>query len=215
MPCTLHLLIDVVPHNARQRFEAAGQLDSLHISQHRAASQSDPVLIHAGSVVVLKTNATEVDIDRNRSEQPVMMVPSFLYSALDMQTLRMAEELALLGGGDCKAVNMEVHCIVDDRLSKLDNQIIRLNDESVTVKDALQSSDVRYPKCMRDYRVSSTSFLHDVLQSTPENFTPLKYVLHVESNDGSLGMTSLQRHYILVNPCTTINDSPLLRQEYV
>lgn len=108
-----------------------------------------------------------------------MMVPSFLYSALDLQTLRMAEELALLGGGDCKAVNMEVQCIVDDRLSKLDNQIIWPNDESVSVLDALQPSDARYPKRLRDFRVSSTSFLHDVLQSTPENFTPLKYVSHM------------------------------------
>ena len=165
--------------------------------------------------MVLKTNATEVDIDENRIKQPVMMVPSFLYSALDLQTLRMAEELALLGGGDCKAVNMEVHCIIDDRLSKLDNQTIWLNDESVSVKDALQASDVRYPNSMRDYRVSSTSFLHDVLQSTPENFTPLKYVLHVECNGGLLGMTSLQRHRILANPCTTINVSSLLHQEHV
>lgn len=103
-----------------------------------------------------------------------MMVPSFLYSALDLHTLRMAEELALLGGGDCKANNMEVHCIVDDRLSKSDNQIIWLNDDSVTVKDALQPSDMPFQSFMRNYKASSTSFLHDVLQCPPEKFSPLK-----------------------------------------
>ena len=124
----------------------------------------------------------------------MMMVPSFLYSALDLQTLRMAEELDLLGGGDCKAIDMEVHCIVDDRLSKSDNQIIWLNDESVTVKDALQPSDVPLSNCKRNYKVSSTSFLHDVLQCPPENFTPLKYVSHLKSNGGLLRMISLQRN---------------------
>ena len=113
-----------------------------------------------------------------------MIVPSFLYSALDQQTLRMAQELALLGGGDCKAINMEVHCIIDDRLSKSDSQIIWLNDESVSVlvKDSLAPLDGRFlnsmkdSKALKEYKATSTSFLHDVLQCPPENFIPLKYV---------------------------------------
>lgn len=103
-----------------------------------------------------------------------MVIPSFLYSALDVETLRMSEELASLGGGDAKAVTMEVHCVVDDRLRRLDNQTIWLNEGSVGIRDALQPLDTPISESMKNYAMSNSYMLHDVLQCPSHKFAPLK-----------------------------------------
>jgi hypothetical protein len=103
-----------------------------------------------------------------------MVIPSFLYSALDIETLRMSQELASLGGGDARAVNMEVNCIVDDRLQRLDNQTIWLNEGSVGIRDALQPLDTPISESVKNYAISHSYMLHKVLQCPSHKFTPLK-----------------------------------------
>ena len=103
-----------------------------------------------------------------------MSVPSFLYSPLDAETQRMADELAYLGGGDARAINMEVHCILDDRLSRLDNQTVWLSGESVNLRDTTLPMGTPIAECMRSHPFSSSCKLQDVLQFPPESFPPVR-----------------------------------------
>lgn len=103
-----------------------------------------------------------------------MSVPSFLYSALDRETQALAAELASLGGGDANQVPMEVHCILDDRLEKGDNQTVWINDKStISLRDKslpLHSAI----DAMKKYSFNSAYTLQDILQHPSYHFTPLK-----------------------------------------
>ena len=103
-----------------------------------------------------------------------MSVPSFLYSALDPETQRMAEELASLGGGNARAINMEVHCIIDDRLSRLDNQTIWRDGASVCLKEYQQLQGSPISESIRKYNFTGSYKLQDVLQSPTDIFAPVK-----------------------------------------
>lgn len=103
-----------------------------------------------------------------------MSVPSFLYSALDFETQKMSAELASLGGGSARTVNMEVHCVVDDRLHRLDNQTIWMNEVSIGLREAVQLLNAPVSEYTKKYNFSSSYKLQDVLQSPPEFFAPVK-----------------------------------------
>lgn len=86
----------------------------------------------------------------------------------------MAEELASLGGGNARAINMEVHCIIDDRLSRLDNQTIWMNGASVCLREYQPQLGSPIPEIVKKYNFTSSYRLKDVLQSPPESFAPAK-----------------------------------------
>ena len=104
-----------------------------------------------------------------------MVVPSFLYSALDIETQRMTDELAALGGGDARAVAMEMHCIIDDRLARSDSQTIWLKERAVSIRDASQPLNAPIAESMSNYATSGSYLLHDVLQCSSHEFVPVRY----------------------------------------
>ena len=104
-----------------------------------------------------------------------MNVPSFLYSALDEETQGLAEELASLGGGNARAVNMEIHCILDDRLDSSDKQTIWLNGGTIAIRDTVLPVGTPIDECMKNALFSSSHRLHNVLQAPSADFAPVKY----------------------------------------
>ena len=108
-----------------------------------------------------------------------MDAPSFLYSALDPDTLKMAVELENLGGGDAKAVAAEVHAIVDDRLgnssgirgSSSNAQVVWLDRHgAVGLRDVSMPSDAPAAEALRYYPTSTAHRLHDVLRRPAADF---------------------------------------------
>jgi hypothetical protein len=91
-------------------------------------------------------------------------VPSFLYSPLDNETRMLTEELESLGGGDAKAVNMGLHCVVDDRLEKKDSQVIWPGKDAVEVRDALMPRNAPISECMKRFPATDSHSLTDVLR---------------------------------------------------
>jgi hypothetical protein len=103
-----------------------------------------------------------------------MGTPSFLYSALDEETQRLAGELARLGGGDATAVNIEVHAVLDDRLDRHENQTIWLNKASIDLRDALLPIGTPIAQCMKSYSLSGSCRLQDILQYPSDHFIPVR-----------------------------------------
>ena len=103
-----------------------------------------------------------------------MEAPSFLYSALDADTLKMAVELENLGGGDAKAIAAEVHAIVDDRRAAGatdDTQVVWLDRRgAVGLRDVSMPTDAPAADALRYYPTSTARRLHDVLRRPAADF---------------------------------------------
>jgi hypothetical protein len=91
-------------------------------------------------------------------------VPSFLYSPLDYQTQLLTDELESLGGGDSKANNMEAHYVLDDRLTRGENQTVWLNGKHISLRDVLMPLNSPISDNITNFEVTDTYTLQDVLQ---------------------------------------------------
>jgi hypothetical protein len=101
-------------------------------------------------------------------------VPSFLYSPLDYQTQLLTNELESLGGGDSKANYMEAHYVLDDRLTRGDNQTVWLNRNHVSLRDAFMPLNSPISDNIMNFEVTDTYKLQDVLEC-PDQLQHIKY----------------------------------------
>ena len=108
----------------------------------------------------------------------IAAVPSFLFSPLDEETKKLTMELESLGGGDAKAINMGIHCIIDERLERNEAQVIWHSGDSVELRDALMSRNSPKLDCMKRYKATTTGSLIDTLRNPAD--TPMaRYVFSI------------------------------------
>lgn len=87
-----------------------------------------------------------------------MSVPSFLFSALDKETLLLSSELDALGGGDAKASSFELHVAIDSKRKKNnDRQVLWNYNSMVGLRDLTVPSDYPVSKSIKYYPVSTVS----------------------------------------------------------
>ena len=89
--------------------------------------------------------------------------PSYLYSAVDSETLSLTEELEALGGGDARIASLELHIILGSKNNKEPKgheQIYWDYDKVLGVRDALQPSDQPASDSMKYVPVTSTMSLN-------------------------------------------------------
>ena len=125
----------------------------------------------------------------------IKFVPSYLFSAVDYETMQMSRELDLLGGGDACTKQYEVHVVytpfpwsktlppssssngrskygsrgaAKNNTSDKDAQVIWASDKSLGLRDVLQARHSSSEKSMRYFRVTSSTKLSDILLSPDE-----------------------------------------------
>lgn len=92
-----------------------------------------------------------------------MSAPSFLFSALDEETLSLADELNSLGGGDATVRNLSLHAVVNSHISKDDCQVLFSFGNSVGIRDVLLPRHHPSGNNMKYFPV--TSVVHDTISS--------------------------------------------------
>lgn len=84
-------------------------------------------------------------------------IPSYFYSGLDEDTIKLSKELDSLGGGDAKALTMDVIAIVaNERAKKKGSQCIWNYGSSVGLRDVFAPKSSTIDDSIKCYRVSQT-----------------------------------------------------------
>lgn len=126
----------------------------------------------------------------------IKFVPSYLFSAVDYETMQLSRELESLGGGDACTKQYEVHIVYTpfpwsktlppssssggggknkynnkgtvERGPCGDAQVIWASDKSLGLRDVLQARHSSNQRSMKYYSVTSTTKLSDILLSPDE-----------------------------------------------
>jgi hypothetical protein len=93
-------------------------------------------------------------------------VPSFLYSGLDKDTLKLSKQLESLGGGDAKTENIKLHGILVNPINDHESNARVLWDygQSIAIRDIFQEETSPASETMRYYSVNSTHKLENIVE---------------------------------------------------
>lgn len=94
-----------------------------------------------------------------------MSVPSFVYSGVDSNIHALSEELESLGGGDARVANLELNCLIDDRIDSNDGQVLWPLGKSVAIRD---------PKIPKNHPMSESMRYFPVTSATRASLLPHK-----------------------------------------
>ncbi len=97
-----------------------------------------------------------------------MSSSSFLYSGLDNETSALALELEALGGGDASLGRLEVHVVVDERITKKEktsDKVLWVHGKTVGIRDATLPKSTPSADAMSYVNVTSTTKLTSIVQN--------------------------------------------------